>query len=86
MFFFDDIQGIIDNPLGDGLLSALHDHIDELCNQKIPVPRVRIDQSFLRASSSHDFLVSFFGVFAPYLERDFVRSATPAASSFPRTI
>src|SRR5215469_7828002 len=84
----DAVERAVDDPLGGGLVAALHDDLHELGEHLVIVLRVREngpDRSL--GTSRHGLLLLyFFGRLAPYLERPCLRSPTPAQSSVPRTV
>ena len=75
-------QGVVDDPLGGGLLAVEHHLVDDLLDELRAVDRIRLDGANLGGCASGHVLYFFF---TPYCERAFLRSLTPAASSVPRT-
>ena len=85
----DTLDGAVDDLFGDGLLAALHDHVHELGEEIAAELRVGQDGADLGACERRDMtetLYLFFGRLAPYFERLWRRSLTPAQSSVPRTV
>ena len=76
----DDRQGVVDDPLGGGLLAVEHHLVDDLLDELGAVDGVRIDRPDGGSCAAGHYLA-----FTPYCERAFLRSDTPAASSVPRT-
>src|SRR6266540_3163768 len=79
----DHVHRLIENPLRQRLLAALHQVVQELRHRLAIVPRVRGYRTPHSGFPTTHFAASL-GRFAPYLERDCLRSFTPAASSVPR--
>jgi hypothetical protein len=68
------------DPLGGRLLAVDHDLVDHLGDELRAVHGVRLDRADAwRGAARH------YRAFAPYCERAFFLSETPAASSVPRT-
>src|SRR6266567_519665 len=91
----DRLEGAIDDALGDGLLAAAHEHVDELRDITARILRVGQDLALGDFSASGHLYTSMksrlrtyaaLGFFAPYLERPCLRSLTPAVSRLPRTM
>src|SRR5262249_48304773 len=89
----DDLEGAIDNRLGDRLLSLVHHGVHELGNDQVPILRVRVDFAlFGGVTAGHGALTSSQGLFwplsfgrlAPYFDRRCLRFLTPGVSSAPR--
>src|SRR5215210_7000172 len=77
----EDLERLVDDLLGRGLLAVHHDLVDELLDELRPVHRIGLDRAdSCGGAARHRYLA-----FAPYWERAFLRSDTPAASSVPRT-
>src|SRR3954451_16496174 len=76
----DDRQGVVDDPLGRGLLAVQHDLVDDLLDELGPVNGIRIDRPDGSCGATRHYLA-----FTPYWLRAFLRFETPAASSVPRT-
>src|SRR5207247_9988881 len=79
----DHIHRLIEDSLGQRLLAAHHQVVQELRDGLAVVSRVRGNRTSNRAFATTHFPASL-GRLAPYLERDCLRSFTPAASSVPR--
>ena len=62
-----DIQGSVENRLRDALLAPVHDRVDKLSHQLVPIFRVRQYFSFSDFAFARHTV--YFGFFAPYLER-----------------
>src|ERR1051325_9944796 len=77
-----NIEGTIENRFRNAFLSSIHDRIDELGHQFVPVLRVRQHFSFSNFSLARHS--TYLGLFAPYLERPWRRSCTPMESRVPR--
>src|ERR1035438_7510357 len=93
-FLGDDFQRSVEDALGGGLLAALHDDVHELGDDEAVVDGIREDLTLGGCgTASHGLPPYFFlagaapalGRLAPYLERDWLRPATPVASRVPRT-
>src|SRR5437773_2688628 len=72
-----------ENPLGERLFAPLHQVIEKLGDGLAVIARIgrhRPADRFLAAAH----VAAGLGRLAPYLERDCLRSFTPAASSVPR--
>src|SRR5690606_36347575 len=88
----DDRHRVVEDPLGDRLLPVRHQAVDELRHGLRSVDRVREYRALDGAcAAAHGYFLPFpaaappaFGFLAPYLERLWRRSLTPAASSVPR--
>jgi hypothetical protein len=80
----DDIEGAIDDTLGDRLLAVEHDVIHELREIAISELRVRMNLAFLCAVTTRHGRLPYLGRLAPYLERRCLRSLTPWVSRTPR--
>src|SRR5436309_10420887 len=79
----DQVHRRIKHPLGERLLAPLHQVIEKLGDGLAVIARIgrhRPADRFLAAAH----VAAGLGRLAPYLERDFLRSFTPAASSVPR--
>src|SRR5829696_5764903 len=77
----DQLERVVDDPLGRGLLPVDHHLVDDLLHQLGLVDRVGVERAYsARCATRHAYLA-----FTPYCERAFLRSDTPAASSVPRT-
>src|SRR4051794_11079781 len=76
----DDRQGVVDDPLGRGLLAVQHHLVDDLLHQLGAVDGVRLDRPDGGGGPARHYFA-----FTPYWLRAFLRSETPAASSVPRT-
>src|SRR5690606_22337871 len=87
ILFADHVHGTVDDALSDGLLAAVHDHIDKTRDRLAAMLGVRQDRT-LRCGTftRHGSIPQDFGRLAPYFERRWRRLATPAASSAPRTV
>src|SRR5210317_713417 len=86
----DQVESTVNDILGGTLLTVEHQGINELGHQLIMEFRLRQDNPLGYFSSSrHNVLfvsLNYLGRLAPYLERDCLRSLTPARSRAPRTI
>src|SRR5438067_6678206 len=81
----DQVHRRVEHPLRQRLLVLLHQVIEKLGDGLAVVARVGGDGPAHRfLSAAHD--AAGLGRLAPYLERDCLRSFTPAASSVPRMI
>src|SRR3954452_22820740 len=77
----DDREGVVDDALGRALLAVEHDLVADLADQARAEDGVRLDgPDGCGSAARHGY---FF--LTPYIERDFWRPVTPAASSVPRT-
>src|SRR3989449_300234 len=82
---FDQIHRLVEHPLRQRLLAALHQVAHELGDGLAVVARIRRHRPPDRLlAAAH--VAAALGRLAPYLERDCLRSFTPAASSVPRMI
>src|SRR5207237_3613762 len=79
----DHVHRLIEDPLRQRLLAAHHQVVQELRDRLAIVARIGRDRPLDRGFATTHFPASF-GRFAPYFERDCLRSFTPAASSVPR--
>src|SRR2546427_154251 len=79
----DHVHRLIEDPLRQGLLAAHHQVVQELGDRLAVVARIRRHRAFDRVLATTHFPASL-GRLAPYLERDCLRSFTPAASRVPR--
>src|SRR5271166_953089 len=86
----DAIDRSIDDLFGCGLLSALHDHVDEFGQHVVAEFGIGENRAMRGCcSAGHGLLYSldhFLGRLAPYFERPWRRSLTPAQSRAPRTV
>src|SRR6185437_6459391 len=83
----DLVERAVDDPLGDRLLAARHQHIDELGDVDVRELRIGEDLALRDFSASrHRGLRQDLGFLAPYFDRACLRSLTPAVSSAPRTM
>src|SRR5712691_1034427 len=80
---FDHVHRLIEDPLGQRLLAAHHQVVQELRDRLAVVARIGRHRSLDRGLAPAHFPASL-GRLAPYFERDCLRSFTPAASSVPR--
>src|SRR5204862_6759077 len=48
----DDVEALVDDPLGGAALAAVHDAVDELAHERALIERVRGDVAFGNFSSS----------------------------------
>src|SRR2546421_11423815 len=81
--FRSQVHRRIKRPLGERLLAPLHQVIEKLGDGLAVIARIgrhRPADRFLAAAH----VAAGLGRLAPYLERDCLRSFTPAASSVPR--
>src|SRR5437588_12535775 len=79
----DQVHRLVEHPLGQRLLAPLHRIIEKLGDGLAVVARIgRNGPADRFLSAAHD--AAALGRLAPYLERDCLRSFTPAASSVPR--
>src|SRR5437763_2630968 len=76
----DLLQGVVDDLLGDRLLALRHHAVDELRDEHGVVERIRLDGPGRDLREARHYEPSF----APYLERAWRRSPTPAVSRPPR--
>src|SRR6266581_1192634 len=79
----DHVHRLIEDPLRQRLLAAHHQVVQELRNRLAIVARISWHRALDRGFATAHFPASL-GRLAPYLERDCLRSFTPAASSVPR--
>src|SRR4051812_35437669 len=82
----DDVERAVDDALGDRLLAARHEDVDELRKVDVGELRVGKDYSFRYFSAARHVLYPAFGALAPYFDRLCLRSFTPCVSSEPRTM
>src|SRR5205814_8737333 len=83
--FADDLERLVDDPLGQRLLAPPQHLVDELGDQGVLVDRIRFDLA--PAGRSLPWHPSPYALaLAPYLDRAFLRSRTPAVSRVPRMI
>src|SRR5207247_2233546 len=79
----DQVHRLIEDPLRQRLLSLPHQVADELRHRLAVVARIGRHRPLDRLlAPAH--VAAALGRLAPYLERDCLRSFTPAASSVPR--
>src|SRR5881409_4302354 len=79
----DQIHRLIEHPLRERFLAPLHEVVQKLGDGLAVIARIGWDgptDRFLAAAH----VAAGLGRLAPYLERDCLRSFTPAASSVPR--
>src|SRR5687768_2251607 len=76
----EDVERLVDDLLGGGLLAVHHHLVDQLLDELRPVHGIWLDRADSWRGAARHYLA-----FAPYCERAFLRSDTPAASSVPRT-
>lgn len=93
----NDVERPITHTLGCTLFPSRHKNINKFPHKGIPIFGVTHGSSYdgtsttrhipntLSLRSLYDQSLYYFGRFAPYLERPCFRSATPTASSAPRT-
>src|ERR1700694_2061831 len=79
----DQIHRRIEDPLRQRLLALRHQVIEKLRDGLAVVARIGRHRSLYRLFATAHFAASL-GRLAPYLDRDCLRSFTPAASSVPR--
>src|SRR4051812_48375549 len=82
----DAVQGAVDDPLGDRLLAARHEHVDELRELDVVEFRVGKNLPLRYFSATRHVFYPALGALAPYFERLCLRSFTPCVSSEPRTM
>src|SRR3954468_8996871 len=82
----DLVQRAVDDSLGDRLLAARHQHVDELGDVDVVELRVGKNLPFRYFSATRHVSYPALGALAPYLERLCLRSFTPCVSSEPRTM
>src|SRR5947209_4416910 len=81
----DQVHRLVEHPLRQRLLAPLHQVAHELGDGLAVVTRIRRHRPPDRLlAAAH--VAAALGRLAPYLERDCLRSFTPAASSVPRMI
>src|SRR2546426_682047 len=81
----DQVHRLVEHPLGQRLLAPFHQVIEELGHRLAVVARIGRHRPADRLlAPAH--VAAALGRLAPYLERDCLRSFTPAASSVPRMI
>src|SRR5436190_78545 len=84
---FETIHRIVKDLFCDGLFALPHQAVDKLRNGDAVIDRIGKNFAFCGNSTSwHNYFLGAapFGLFAPYLERAWLRFATPEASSVPR--
>src|SRR5207249_6669410 len=79
----DHVHRLIEDPLRQRLLAALHQVVEKLRDRLTVIPRISGYWAPNGGFSAAHFPASL-GRFAPYLDRDCLRSFTPAASSVRR--
>src|ERR1700752_72310 len=79
----DHVHRLIENPFRQRLLPGHHQVVQELRDRLAVVAWISRHGAFDRGFATTHFPASL-GRFAPYLERDCLRSFTPAASTVPR--
>src|SRR5512135_1440167 len=86
----DQVHGLVEDALGLALLALVHEVVDELRDRLTVVSRIGRDRPLdglgPPAHLAPPLAPAALGRLAPYLDRPWRRSFTPAASRVPRTM